>query len=174
MTGTQRWVFKSALQMKQIKKNMAAAVLGSIKTQKKAEAARRNGMKGGRPRNAGGPLIPGFSDYRGVGWKLYRLMQRQLREVAGKRASVPPLHEILGCSLQAFCDHIEAQFQSGMNWKNHGRFGWQIDHIVDCRNYDFSKASHIKACFHFTNTQPLWWKENTVKGNRGYKLPHNH
>jgi hypothetical protein len=32
-------------------KNPAAVALGSIKTEKKAEAARKNGKKGGRPKN---------------------------------------------------------------------------------------------------------------------------
>lgn len=33
-----------------MKKNPAAVALGSIKTEKKARAARQNGKKGGRPR----------------------------------------------------------------------------------------------------------------------------
>ena len=36
--------------MSKIKKNSAAVALGSIKSKRKAAAARKNGKKGGRPR----------------------------------------------------------------------------------------------------------------------------
>lgn len=37
-------------------KNKAAVALGSIKSEKKAKAARENGKKGGRPKN---PVVKG-------------------------------------------------------------------------------------------------------------------
>ena len=44
--------------------------------------------------------------------------------------------EILGCSFEEFKNHIESQFESWMNWGNHGKYngefnyGWDIDHII--------------------------------------------
>lgn len=44
-----RWVFRCL--MKKTKRSLAASILGSIKTEKKAAAARENGKLGGRPTN---------------------------------------------------------------------------------------------------------------------------
>src|SRR5271170_3908660 len=35
----------------------------------------------------------------------------------------------LGCSIDFLRGWLEGQFRPGMNWSNHGRFGWHIDHI---------------------------------------------
>ena len=72
--------------------------------------------------------------------------------------------KILGCSIREFKQHLESKFQEGMNWDNHGRNGWHIDHI-----YPVSKArdeEHLLELNHYTNLQPLWEKDNLSKGNR--------
>jgi hypothetical protein len=53
-----------------------------------------------------------------------------------------------------------------MNWQNHKRFGWHIDHIKPCSSFDLSKEEEQLACFHYTNLQPLWWHENLKKSNK--------
>lgn len=62
----------------------------------------------------------------------------------------------LGCSVSEFIKHLESQFDSKMNWQNHGTY-WEIDHIIP-----LSKG----GSFHFTNTQPLTWVENRSKSNK--------
>ena len=72
--------------------------------------------------------------------------------------------KILGCSFEEFKQYLESRFQEGMNWDNHGRNGWHIDHI-----YPVSKArdeEHLLELNHYTNLQPLWEKDNIAKGNR--------
>jgi hypothetical protein len=69
----------------------------------------------------------------------------------------------IGCSLQEFRDHLEAQFKPGMTWENHGE--WEIDHIVPVR-YGNPTLEEQFARLHFTNTQPLWKIENRIKGCR--------
>jgi hypothetical protein len=76
--------------------------------------------------------------------------------------------ELLGCSLEQARKHIEQQFKEGMNWNNCGAKGWHIDHIIPCSAFDLTKVEEQKKCFHYTNLQPLWAKENMSKGN---KLP---
>ena len=40
---------------------------------------------------------------------------------------------------------------------------WHIDHIKPCAKFDLSKIEEQKACFHFTNLQPLWASDNLRK-----------
>ena len=35
-----------------------------------------------------------------------------------------------------------------------------------CATYDLSKANEQSACFHYTNLQPLWAKDNLTKGDK--------
>ena len=53
-----------------------------------------------------------------------------------------------------------------MTWKNQGRFGWHIDHIVPCSKFDLSDPDQQKECFNYKNLQPLWAKENILKSNK--------
>lgn len=71
-----------------------------------------------------------------------------------------------GCTIPEFIQHLEAGFKDGMTWKNYGRYGWHIDHIVPCSKFNLTVAENIKTCFHFSNTQPMWAKENHKKGNK--------
>jgi len=69
--------------------------------------------------------------------------------------------ELLGCSVERFKSHLESQFQNGMTWKNYGQ--WHVDHIRPCASFDLSDAIQLKKCFHYSNTQPLWAKDNIKK-----------
>lgn len=78
--------------------------------------------------------------------------------------------ELLGCSLGDFKIYLENKFQDGMSWDNHARDGWHIDHIIPLDAFDLTKPEEqLKAC-HYTNLQPLWWKENLQKNNKEYHL----
>ncbi len=72
--------------------------------------------------------------------------------------------ELLGCTISQAKAHLEAQFRPGMNWDNHGRYGWHIDHIRPCASFDLTDPEQQRQCFHYTNLQPLWWDENIRKG----------
>ncbi len=39
-----------------------------------------------------------------------------------------------------------------------------VDHIRPCASFDLTRASQQRACFHFTNLQPLWAADNRRKG----------
>lgn len=80
--------------------------------------------------------------------------------------------EYLGCNIQTFKDHIEAQFHPEMSWDNYGE--WEIDHIVPIKYKKPSLEQQI-ARLHYTNTQPLWKDDNLSKGNQLiYGVLYNH
>ena len=72
---------------------------------------------------------------------------------------------LLGCSLERFMRHIEAQFRPGMTWENHGRLR-HIDHIKPCCSFDLTKPAEQRKCFNYHNLQPLFAYENLSKGGR--------
>ena len=69
---------------------------------------------------------------------------------------------LIGCSPEFLKTHLELQFKVGMSWDNYGQ--WHIDHIKPCASFDLSDFSQQAVCFHFSNLQPLWAKENLQKG----------
>jgi hypothetical protein len=76
--------------------------------------------------------------------------------------------ELLGCDCETVKKHLEGQFTEGMTWDNHGTHGWHIDHILPCASFDLTDPKQQRECFHYTNLQPLWAKDNLEKGA---KLP---
>ena len=74
--------------------------------------------------------------------------------------------DLVGCSIPFLKEYLEKKFKKGMTWKNQGRFGWHIDHIVPCSKFDLSDPDQQKECFNYKNLQPLWAKENILKSNK--------
>lgn len=73
--------------------------------------------------------------------------------------------ELLGCSLDELRAHLEFNFKSGMTWENHGPV-WHVDHIKPCAKFDLTNPEQQKSCFHWTNLQPLFAKENMSKRDK--------
>jgi hypothetical protein len=83
---------------------------------------------------------------------------------AMKRANVTrrfDLFEVLGCTATELMAHLEKKFAPGMSWDNFGK--WHMDHIRAVITFDLTDHEQFKACFHFSNTQPLWAEENNSK-----------
>jgi hypothetical protein len=74
--------------------------------------------------------------------------------------------ELLGCSIEFLKGYLEGQFVDNMSWSNYGLFGWHIDHIRPCVSFDLTDTEQQKQCFHYTNLQPLWAKDNLSKGSK--------
>ena len=72
--------------------------------------------------------------------------------------------ELLGININDFKAYIVKKFKPGMTWKNHGK--WHIDHIKPVSKFDLTNQEEQKKCFHYTNLQPLWAKENIVKSDK--------
>lgn len=74
--------------------------------------------------------------------------------------------ELIGCTITEVKLYLESQFTEGMTWDNYGMYGWHIDHIKPCSSFDLTDPEQQKLCFHYTNLQPLWAKDNLSKGDK--------
>lgn len=70
----------------------------------------------------------------------------------------------LGCTAEEYKDWIEEHWLPGMSWGNYPD-DWQIDHIQPCGKFDLRIEWHRRLCFHFTNFQPLWRRDNRMKSD---------
>ena len=76
-------------------------------------------------------------------------------------------HELVGCTPAFLKQYLESKFQKGMSWSR--RTEIHIDHIRPICLFDLTDIEQQRACFHYTNLQPLWAKDNLRKGA---KYPH--
>jgi hypothetical protein len=91
------------------------------------------------------------------------LLRRRLRQAIFSVKKKSSMVELLGCTIDKFRIHLENQFTKNMTWNNHGE--WHIDHRRPCASFNLSNEHEQKMCFHFTNLQPLWAKDNLSKNN---------
>lgn len=91
----------------------------------------------------------------------HRMRSRLAMAVANKGfTGKPKTEKMLGCNWHQFIAHIESKFKDGMSWENRSK--WHIDHITPL---DSAKTiEELEALAHYTNTQPLWAKDNLRKG----------
>jgi hypothetical protein len=73
--------------------------------------------------------------------------------------------KLLGCSIEFYTQYLEQQFKPHMTWKNHGVI-WEIDHIRPCASFDLTIPSQQQECFHYSNTQPLYYSDNRSKKDK--------
>ena len=73
--------------------------------------------------------------------------------------------KLIGCTQEELISHLEKQFTPEMNWDNYGPY-FHIDHIIPCNAWDLTNDLELKACFHYTNLQPLVGPENLSKSDK--------
>jgi len=71
---------------------------------------------------------------------------------------------LLGADRETIKAHLERQFKKGMTWENYGHKTWHIDHIIPLASA--KNEEELRRLFHYTNTQPLWAKENIAKRDK--------
>lgn len=99
-------------------------------------------------------------------FKIERNIRRRIHHALKDNYKSDHTMNLLGCTIEQFIKHIESQFEKGMNWDNYGQYGWHIDHIKPCREFDLSDPEQQKLCFHYTNQRPLWAKDNLGRPRR--------
>lgn len=79
---------------------------------------------------------------------------------------------LLGCTVKQLRSHLESLWLPNMSWENYGAYKvgqpmtWHIDHIKPVASYNLLDPEQQKACFHWSNLQPLWAVDNIVKSDR--------
>lgn len=100
--------------------------------------------------------------------KIHQLIRNTTGRIAritnGRNKKEKRSHEILGCSFDEARAHIERQFQPGMTWENYGQ--WVIDHIFPISKVDLMNVNQVQIVCRYTNLQPLWKKDNAIKGDK--------
>lgn len=72
--------------------------------------------------------------------------------------------ELTGCSLDVLKKHLEDQFINGMSWERRREI--HIDHIIPCALYNLEDPEEQKCCFSYLNLQPMWARDNIIKGSK--------
>jgi hypothetical protein len=100
-------------------------------------------------------------------YRIVRNLRTRLSKVIKRCNAQKSNHtmNLLGCSMNDFLSYIESKFKEGMSWSNYGKLGWHIDHIRPCVSFDLTKPEEQNKCFHYSNLQPLWEKENLTKNS---------
>jgi len=91
-------------------------------------------------------------------------LRGRLRYALKNRDKLFTTETLIGCSFEFLVKYLESLWLPNMNWDNYGE--WHIDHILPCSSFDLTQEENQRKCFHYTNLQPLWGKENIKKGNK--------
>lgn len=119
---------------------------------------------------------------RGIRSSLRTAIKTALSQMDYNHKQMQDIEEF-GCTRLCLIKIIESKFKEGMSWENygpgfqldnHGRpvydtsgnriylKQWVIDHIRPLADY-IKKGDSLSTANHYTNLQPLWWKENRSK-----------
>lgn len=99
--------------------------------------------------------------YSDINFRLKILLRGRLWKAITRNSKQSSALTLLGCTIDELKVHLEKQFTKRMTWKNYGK--WHIDHIKPCCSFDLTDFEQQKICFHYTNLQPLWAKDNIRK-----------
>ena len=100
-----------------------------------------------------------------VGYRMKYTLRHRVADAVRRGGSVKSARTqmLIGCSVPGLLGYLEEQFQPGMSWENYGE--WHVDHIRPCSSFDLTDPAQQLLCFHYTNLQPLWAKDNFKKGD---------
>lgn len=101
-------------------------------------------------------------------FKMVHRLRKRTSEVIGGRT-----FRFLGCSPTELRSWLSSKFVDGMTLDNHG-IVWDIDHVIPCSAWDFRDPEHVRACFHWTNLQPLFKYENQAIKSGANRYPAGH
>ncbi len=98
---------------------------------------------------------PGFRQRKALRTRLWKFVTGTKKQRMSK---------LIGCTREQFVEYIQKRFTKGMHWNNYGE--WEMDHIIPCTAFDLTDPEQQRKCFHYTNLQPMWKRDNIRKGNK--------
>lgn len=90
---------------------------------------------------------------------------RVLQALKGKNKSASTM-KLIGCTPDELRQHLESKFEPWMNWENQGLGGWDMDHIKACFHFNLEDPKQQRACFNWSNLQPMEHIANIKKGSK--------
>ena len=94
-------------------------------------------------------------------YRLHQSVSTSIRQFLREGKAGKNWERITGYSLNELKAHLEQRFKLGMTWANYGK--WHIDHIIPISSFSINE---VGKCWALENLQPLWAKENILKGAR--------
>jgi hypothetical protein len=88
------------------------------------------------------------------------ILKRHLKYINSEK--IARTIDILGYTPLELKNHLESLFKEGMTWENYGE--WHVDHIKPICKFDKTELSSTVNALE--NLQPLWAKDNLIKGDK--------
>ncbi len=104
--------------------------------------------------------------YSNPRFKIAQNLRTRIRLALNGVCKSKSTRELLGADFDFVKSYLESQFKPGMSWENHRIDGWHIDHKKPCALFDLTNPEQQKECFHYSNLQPLWAKDNFIKNKK--------
>jgi len=111
-------------------------------------------------------VLKGYRKADPVQVKLRKRLRKRIKNVLKGNPKSLSLTKSLGCTYKELKLYLESLFQPGMTWNNWGQFGWHIDHIRPLASFDLTDPEQMRQACHYTNLQPMWWKDNLSKSSK--------
>ena len=99
-----------------------------------------------------------------VNWRLRLNLRNRVYLVLKGYSKSAHTMELIGCTMIELWKHLESKFQPWMTRENYGL--WHVDHIKACAKFNLADPAQQRICFHWSNLQPLWARDNLSKGAR--------
>lgn len=98
-----------------------------------------------------------------IHFKIKKLLNNNIYQavIVQKVRKQDKMLNLIGLTVNELKKYLESKFQPGMTWDTYGE--WEIDHVVPCALFDLSQETHQRACFNYSNLQPLWHYDNMLK-----------
>lgn len=162
------WLIKNKEKSKKYQKRYKQSDKGKKKTKEYVEKNRNKLNKYHRSKKIKDHLYAYLKNKKKIDpqFKISTLLRSRLRHALKNKTKTGSAVHDLGCTISELKSYLEKQFEGGMTWENHGRHGWHIDHIKPLSSFDLTSREELLKAVHYTNLQPLWWRDNLLKGHK--------
>jgi hypothetical protein len=99
-------------------------------------------------------------------WKLTENMRSGMHSALAGRSKSAPTMKIIGCTAEALFKHLLscASREPWMTRENYGKNGWDVDHIIAVKKWDYGCPLQFALCWDKSNLQPMEHIANIKKG----------
>ena len=101
-----------------------------------------------------------------VNYRLLTICRARIYQALKFNCKSASTTKLIGCTVDELRQHIESKFEPWMNWENQGLGGWDIEHIIACAKFNLIDPEQQRACFNWSNLQPMEHIANIKKGAR--------